>query len=357
MNNFIVSCLESRVEEDGKLYGKFFIGPCNPGQGTTLGTALRRNLLSETSGIGIVAVQIKGAEHEYCSLPGVRESVLDIILNLKMLALVGDIKPEEPCIGFLDVSGPVDVKASHIRFPLGISPVKLDHHIGTVSYDGNLSLKIFLMRGKNFMIHNSSTIPQVESLNLLSPLSVETKSFYLFSKKIRDLNQNRRYNFRRSFGSESNLFPEDPTTQKAYEKDLLLESTVPSSQGENENEKVLKTEKGNDLVKFTRDQKISSSLQLFHSPFSKQLKLSKANLQLQLFWKKCSDPERDPFFVNKQENSLYFDAFLELLKKDSPEYKLWENDENNLRKNFLLPIEMEWPKTESFLLLHFRKKY
>jgi DNA-directed RNA polymerase alpha subunit len=174
MNHFLVSCLESRIEEDGKLYGKFFIGPCNPGQGTTLGTALRRNLLSELSGIGIVAVEIKGADHEYCSLPGIRESVLDIILNLKGIALGGDIIPEEPCIGFLDVSGPFQVKAKHIRFPLGISPVKEDHHIATVSYNGNLSLKVFLIKGKNSMIHNPSTIPQVEGLKLISSISKKT---------------------------------------------------------------------------------------------------------------------------------------------------------------------------------------
>jgi DNA-directed RNA polymerase alpha subunit len=312
MNHFLVSCLESRVEQDGKLYGKFFIGPCNAGQGTTLGTALRRNLLSEITGIGIVAVEIKDAEHEYCSLPGIRESVLDIILNLKGLALKGDIIPEEPCIGFLDVSGPVEVKASHIRFPLGISPVKGDHHIATVSYDGNLSFKIFLIKGKNSMIHNPSTIPHVEALKLISMPSHKKETPIM----IRYLNQKENLQSVRA---------SNPLVSNSINQSSSLASP--------------KMEQSN----------------LFPNPLEKPLELqyqlenklqqSKSNMQLKSFWNQYS--QKDPFSTEKRETSIYFNAFLELLQKNSLEYKFWQTNTKN---------SSNATKNETFLIPSFQKR-
>ena len=177
MNDFIISCLESRVETGGNLYGKFFIGPFRLGQGTTIATALRRSLLSELSGLAIVAVEVKGAEHEYSALPGVRESVLDIILNLKQVTLTGVLNSERPCIGFLQFSGPGEAKASHIKFPAGIAPVHGNHHIATLSYDATLCLKLFIIQGKDSLIHNPSTIQNLEKLGFISSVSKANRAF------------------------------------------------------------------------------------------------------------------------------------------------------------------------------------
>jgi DNA-directed RNA polymerase alpha subunit len=170
MNNFLISCLESRVESPGNLYGKFFIGPFPLGQGTTVATALRRSLLSELHGIAIVAVEIRGAEHEYSALPGVRESVLDIILNLKQIAFAGVLLEEKPCIGFLQFQGPGEAKACHIKLPNGIFVVNGNSHVATLSYDGTLSLKVVLSKGKNSMSHDPSTIETLQGLDFLSSI-------------------------------------------------------------------------------------------------------------------------------------------------------------------------------------------
>nr|CZT54105.1 alpha subunit of RNA polymerase (chloroplast) [Botryococcus braunii Showa] len=170
MNNFLISCLESRVESPGNLYGKFFIGPFPLGQGTTVATALRRSLLSELHGIAIVAVEIRGAEHEYSALPGVRESVLDIILNLKQIAFAGVLMEEKTCIGFLQFQGPGEAKACHIKFPNGIFVVNGNSHVATLSYDGTLSLKVVLSKGKNSMSHDPSTIETLQGLDFLSSI-------------------------------------------------------------------------------------------------------------------------------------------------------------------------------------------
>lgn len=189
MNDFIISCLESRVEAGGNLYGKFFIGPFRLGQGTTIATALRRSLLSELSGLAIVAVEVRGAEHEYSALPGVRESVLDIILNLKQIALTGVLESERPCIGFLQFSGPGEAKASHIKFPAGIAPVHGNHHIATLSYDATLCLKLFIIEGKDSLIHNPSTIQNLEKLSFISSLSKADRAFPFHRKKLSEMFQ------------------------------------------------------------------------------------------------------------------------------------------------------------------------
>ena len=81
----LLSCIESRIENNRSFYGRFQLGPFDLGQGLTVATALRRTLLSELTGIAITAVTIQGASHEYSTLHGVRESVLDILLNLKQI--------------------------------------------------------------------------------------------------------------------------------------------------------------------------------------------------------------------------------------------------------------------------------
>ena len=85
MEHLLLSCIESRVENNRSFYGRFQLGPFDLGQGLTVATALRRTLLSELTGLAITAVAIRGASHEYSTLCGVRESVLDILLNLKQI--------------------------------------------------------------------------------------------------------------------------------------------------------------------------------------------------------------------------------------------------------------------------------
>jgi DNA-directed RNA polymerase alpha subunit len=374
MKNIFVSCLESRVQEDGKIYGKFFIGPCDFGQGTTLGTALRRSLLSETNGLAIVAVEIRNADHEYSSLIGVRESVLDIILNLKELALAGDIMSEKPCIGFLNVSGPAEVKASHIRFPLGISPIKSDHHIATVAYDGNLSLKVFVIKGTNYMNHSPSTIRKVELLDIVSPLFFSEESSLHFTRKVRDLVRIKKV-------SQSNsLFatPQTDTSQSYVTAENELDEFSPVTKEtrkapgpfldyalqSNFSESILTQEKEKEetfgkKVRFGRDAKFqnppffvedfektnlataNANEQVTGVPFYKiepfkkvwrrnpkfiSFSQKKENLQLKLFWNEHF--KTDSFSLEKDEKSMYQETFLELL----------ENDLNSKRKEKIFSI-------------------
>ena len=78
-----VQCLQSKIEKPTELYSKYSIGPFTKGQSTTVGNALRRALLSNLHGLAIVGVRINGINHEFSTIPNVKEDVIDILLNLK----------------------------------------------------------------------------------------------------------------------------------------------------------------------------------------------------------------------------------------------------------------------------------
>ena len=155
MEHLILSCLESRLEEGGSLYGRFLLGPFRIGQGITIATALRRTLLSELQGVAITAVEINGAAHQYSSIVGVRESALDITLNLKQVVLAGGVINELPALGYINVLGPKEVCGSDLRLPNGISCVNRNQHIATVSSNGALTMKFVISSGKGYITHHS----------------------------------------------------------------------------------------------------------------------------------------------------------------------------------------------------------
>jgi DNA-directed RNA polymerase subunit alpha len=149
--NLTLCCIESRVEDNRSFYGRFQLGPFDVGQGLTIANAIRRTLLSELQGLAIVAVEIEGAYHEYSTLPGIRESVLDILLNLKQIVLTSNFKIQEPQFGYLQVKGPGKVKASDLKLPLSIQCVDPNQYIADLSYDASLNIKFFICQGKNYL--------------------------------------------------------------------------------------------------------------------------------------------------------------------------------------------------------------
>ena len=87
MSQITIKCLENKTNNDGSLYGKFLIEPFDRGFGATVGNSLRRILLSSIPGSAVVGVRIEGVTHEFSSVPGVLEDVIDIMLNLKGLVV------------------------------------------------------------------------------------------------------------------------------------------------------------------------------------------------------------------------------------------------------------------------------
>ena len=148
MKDFEIRCDESHLENNHTLYGKFTLGPFLPGQGTTFGNALRRSLLSELSGLGITAFEILGVMQEFSTLSGLRESVLDLSLNLKQIVFTGILPCSASPIGFLKVRGPAVITAADLKLPAGVYCASPEQYIATLASNGLLNLKFVLSVGK-----------------------------------------------------------------------------------------------------------------------------------------------------------------------------------------------------------------
>jgi DNA-directed RNA polymerase subunit alpha len=152
--NFFISCKESKIENPRSFYGCFYLGPFNNGQSLTVANTLRRILLSELSGIAITSVEIEGASHEYHTLPGVQDSILDIVLNLKEILLKTRFPLREPIFAYLEAMGPGIVRAADFKLPFFVQTVDPNQYIATLSENGLLKMKFTIQEGKNYQIYN-----------------------------------------------------------------------------------------------------------------------------------------------------------------------------------------------------------
>jgi DNA-directed RNA polymerase subunit alpha len=119
-------------------YGKLVWEPLERGFGITLGNSLRRVLLSSLPGAAVTSVKIEGVLHEFSTVPGVREDVTDIILNLKELCL--KMHSEEPVTLYLKVSGEADATAADIEASSDVEILNTALHLATVDTGGELSM-------------------------------------------------------------------------------------------------------------------------------------------------------------------------------------------------------------------------
>ncbi len=141
-----------RLEKDEKasnsLYGKFVCEPLERGYGVTLGNALRRVLLSSIQGPAITSVKIDGVLHEFSTIPGVKEDVTEIVLNLKSLNL--EMHTFEPQTLLLKFDGPGSVTASNIEENHQVTVINGDQHIATVAEGGKIEMEITVEMGSGY---------------------------------------------------------------------------------------------------------------------------------------------------------------------------------------------------------------
>ncbi len=148
MAQFQVNCVESVVEDDQSQYSRFVIEPLERSQGTTVGNALRRVLLSNLEGTAVTSVRIAGASHEFSTIPGVREDVLDILLNMKETVLKS--YSAQPQIGRLVVQGPAKVTAANFDLPSDVDLISTDRYIASISAGHKLEMEFRIERGKGY---------------------------------------------------------------------------------------------------------------------------------------------------------------------------------------------------------------
>lgn len=150
ISNLYIKCLKSEKIESGARYGQFLINSLRPGQGITVGNLLRRVLLSDLGGTTITAVRIAGVRDEFSIIPGVREDVLEILLNLK--GIVFQTKSTDVQFGRLKVKGPAVITADAIQGPSDLKIVNPNHYIATISTPSVLEIEFKFEYGTGYKL-------------------------------------------------------------------------------------------------------------------------------------------------------------------------------------------------------------
>ena len=150
------------IDQDG-CYGKFVVEPLERGYGTTLGNALRRILLSSLPGAAVTSIKIDGILHEFSTIPGVKEDVTEIILNLKKLAVRLDGESTKRAI--INAVGPKEVTAADIIGDSDMEIFNPDLHIATLEENATLVMEINLARGRGY-------VPAEQNKTESTPISV-----------------------------------------------------------------------------------------------------------------------------------------------------------------------------------------
>ena len=150
MNNISIRCLKSEKIQSGACYGQFVINSLKPGQGITIGNQLRRVLLGDLGGMAISAVRIAGVTHEFSTIPGVREDILEILLNLKGVVLRSKTKDTQ--FGRLKVQKPSVITADLIQLPTGMEIMNPNHYIATLSTSNILEIEFQFEYGTGYRL-------------------------------------------------------------------------------------------------------------------------------------------------------------------------------------------------------------
>ncbi len=141
-----VECIGSAED---KSYGKFILEPLERGYGMTLGNSLRRIMLSSLPGAAVTSIKIDGVLHEFSSIPGVKEDVTEIVLNIKQLIV--KLHSDGPETVYIDAKGPCDVTAADIKADSNVEIFNPDLHIATLNEDARLYMEITINKGRGYV--------------------------------------------------------------------------------------------------------------------------------------------------------------------------------------------------------------
>ena len=168
-----IECIDS--PEDGS-YGKYIVEPLERGYGTTLGNSLRRILLSSLPGTAATSIKINGVQHEFSTVPGVKEDVTEIVLNVKRI--IARLHTEEPKTVYLEASGACVLTAGDIKADAEVEILNPEQHICTLGPDASFTMEIVLSHGRGY-------IPAERNKNPGMPIGViPVDSIYTPVKKV-----------------------------------------------------------------------------------------------------------------------------------------------------------------------------
>ena len=147
------------VEDPGNpSYGKYVVEPLERGYGTTLGNALRRVLLSSLPGTAVTSIKIAGVQHEFCTIPGVKEDVTEIVLNVK--AIIAKLYSEGAKTVYIEANGECEVTAGDIKADAEVEVLNPELHIATLGPGASLNMELTLSHGRGYDSAERNKTPQ-----------------------------------------------------------------------------------------------------------------------------------------------------------------------------------------------------
>jgi len=141
-----IECIETPGDDS---YGKYIVEPLERGYGITLGNALRRILLSSLPGTAVTSVKIAGVQHEFSTIPGVKEDVTEIILNIK--SIVARLHSQKPKTIYIEASGEGEVTAGDIKADSEVEILNPELHIATLGPDATLNIEMTIGHGRGYV--------------------------------------------------------------------------------------------------------------------------------------------------------------------------------------------------------------
>ena len=160
----------AEITPDGT-YGNFILEPLERGYGTTLGNSLRRVLLSSLPGVAVKSCKIDGVQHEFSTIPGVKEDVTEIILNIKGLTIKVPDKVEMPKTVYVEASGECEVTAGDIKADSEVEILNPSMHIATLGQGAKLNMEIVIDRGRGYV---SAERNKAELQNIIGAIPVDS---------------------------------------------------------------------------------------------------------------------------------------------------------------------------------------
>jgi DNA-directed RNA polymerase subunit alpha len=190
MNNKL-TCIENYIDKEQNHYGCFVIEPLEIGQGITLGNALRRTLISDLTGFAITGVRINNLKHEFAVVEGLREDILEVLLNLKEIVFKSSFLLQESnkvskLKAFINIKGPIIVTAGMFQLPKNsLKIINFNQYICTIVDTSEFYLEIDIENGKGYRLIEENRKKKIsEKLEVNTPSTLVVDSIFLPIKKV-----------------------------------------------------------------------------------------------------------------------------------------------------------------------------
>ena len=193
----VLNCLETSIDEEKNILSSFLIEPLQTGQGITLGNSLRRTLLADLTGFAITGARINNLKHEFAVVEGIREDILEILLNLKEITLRSSLLLKEKIAingnkkplkfkAFLNVQGPMIVTAGMFFLPKNaFQIINPEQYICTIVNNSNLYLEIDIENGVGYQLTDESRKRNIpEKLSTLKPTTLLVDALFMPVKRV-----------------------------------------------------------------------------------------------------------------------------------------------------------------------------